>query len=278
MGQRLIAPKQPRGRGRPRKSLPNKTELKVLDQIAQEGFQNFSELLAGCLQGFHRRHSGRVLRQMARAGLLLEARADNGGILGWSIQPRSAIRSLDFNPLTPDKKRRSPVYRTSYIHDAKLRHIKRILSACPAIVKWVPEHLLKSEVMHGARFLGLQERTDRLTLVPDALLHLRCRGVDSKAALELELSLKSRKRLTKKFEAYITSDQFDYAFFIASTPALSATLRQVCDEVTATSWRVKLSKHKNGIYFTTLEQLLAQGIRAPFTASHDTLCFAQLAP
>jgi hypothetical protein len=216
------------------------------------------------------------MKRLVQRGILTESLSDSGSILGWSVNKgaRSKLCFLTSSDETLAKK--GPVYRTSYIHDVALRQVRETLEASKAITRWIPEHVLKAEVMRRHPFLHHQDRNEKLIAVPDALLHLRSGGVDSKAAIELELTQKSKKRLYKKIEAYVTTDDFNYAFFIAGTDHLMNVLQEVHKNVLATSWRVKLRKQRNGIYFATLENIRTQGIHAQFVAVHDTLSFAEL--
>jgi len=54
--------------------------------------------------------------------------------------------------------------------------------------------------------------------------------------------------LYQKIENYVTSEEFDYAFFIAQDENLKHVLTDVYDEVIARSMKVKITKQPNGIY------------------------------
>jgi hypothetical protein len=216
------------------------------------------------------------MKRLVRAGILTEAQSDSGGILGWSLSKSARSKYVFLGNENETYPKKGPVYRTSYIHDVKLRQVRKALEASPAITGWIPEHVLKAEMTSRYVYLHSSDRSEKMLTVPDALLLLRSDGKESKAALELELTQKSRKRLYKKIEAYIVTDDFEFAFFIASSAHLMSVLREVYQNVMQTSWRIKLRKKQNGIYFTMLENICTNGIHAEFVAVHDTFTFAEL--
>lgn len=251
-------------------------DIAVIQAVVTEGFQTFQEVREGGFKGWHRVSAWQRMKRLVQAGYLHECRNDQGGILGWAINAKGASKILLDGHEAITEAKRAPVYRTSFSHDEALRGIRRVLSSSPVVTKWVPEYVLKAEVMRKFHYLQGRDQREKLLNVPDAILHLKSGGVASKAALELELTQKSRRRLYQKFERYMISQDFDYALFIAKDERLKARFEEICRDVASQSIHVKITKERNGIYFTTLPLLQRDGFHAKFIGTHDTFSFADL--
>ena len=270
---------QPRSKGgRPYGATLSKTDYAIIDQIAREGFQTYSELREGPLKGRDRSYSWQLMKRLVRLGVIQECNSGGGGrgILGWSI-PRKTIPKLKAsgNPEWSEL-HTGPSYRTSFQHDLILRRIKKLLTASQLITDWVPEHVLKSDAVSRFQYIAPRNRYEKLFLVPDAIVHLGPPERRSNAALELELTRKSRRRIYKKLEAYVTSKDFDYAFFILGSEPLLSVFQEIYRDVRDTSITAKLETDPNEIYFTTLANIQSCGLTARFLGAHDTLSLADL--
>lgn len=263
--------------GSPKGRRCTKTDHEVLLKIARIGFQSYPELRAGPLKDFSREHSWTCMKKLVEMGLLAEAKGDGGEIRGWFLAPKGG--KLFENFATDEGwavASRSPSYRTSYHHDRVLREIQSLLEVSPAIKKWVPEQKLRRDLMQRFFYLHAQDKSEKVAALPDALLHLRSGGQDSKAALELELRQKSRRRLFRKFEAHIIHSDFDFVFYIVEGESLLRTLWSVYKEVREKSVHVKFAKRQNGIFFAELSEVRKLGLQAKFKGVHDTFSLADL--
>ena len=276
MGNGKIAAVSKNVGGRPKGFSASETDLYIIGKVAREGFQTYQELHTGKLKDWPKSSLWRRLKRLVQEGCLQKGKDDKGRALGWSINHRDISKHFKLPEQVSEDAKRAPVYKTAYTHDLTLRLIKAVLGESSAVVRWVPEHVLKTEVMREFHYLHPRDKRDKLIAVPDALLHLRSGGEASKAALELELTRKSKRRLYQKFENYVTSEEFDYAFFIAKDENLKHVLTDVYDEVIAQSMKVKITKQPNGIYFATLAAIQKQGLHAKFVSRHDSLSFAEL--
>jgi hypothetical protein len=276
MGNRKITAEPRAKMGRPKGPTLTAADHAAIQLIATEGFQTYHELSAGPLKDDNRTHRWDRMKRLVRMGLLRECHSDSGGILGWAIQPKGVGKHYAHAPQALQDAGKVPLYRTSFSHDVVLRRIKGYLTQSPAVTRWIPEHLLKAQVMREFQYFNHHDRREKLLLVPDALLHLQSGGTESKAALELELTQKARRRLYQKIEAYVVSEDFDYVFFVAKDENLKRLLLDVYREVVSRSTCVKIAKQQNGIYFSTLPLLQKHGVHAKFSGDHDTLSFADL--
>lgn len=248
---------------------------RVIERIAKEGFLTYRELRKTVLKESNRSAAWRRLRQLAKHGILHEVRNDEGGILGWSVNFRR-IERMGVRLDAEISRASAPVYRTAFSHDIILRELKETLSLANAVVNWVPEHVLKAEALSRFHYLRGESKSSMLRAVPDGLLELALGGKRVKASLELELTHKSRKRIYQKFESYITSKAFEFAFFIAQDEKLLNRLRQIYQDVLTNSTVVRIEKDRNGMYFALLSEIQKKGIHAAFFGSHDTITLAEL--
>ena len=151
------------------------------------------------------------------------------------------------------------------------------LEISPVIKKWIPEQKLRHDLMARFHYLHAIDKGEKLGGLPDALLHIYSGGQDSKAALELELTQKSRKRLYKKLEAHILSPDYDFVLYIIEGEKLFSVLVDAYKHVKEKSVQVKISRKQNGIYLVFLSELQKNGLNAKFQGTQDSFSFADLA-
>lgn len=254
------------------------TDRDVLINIAKRGFQSYQELRNGPLKEFTREHSWASMRKLVKMGYLAMARGDGGEIRGWYLTSKGG-KLFEGHPTSEGwvLTARSPSYRTSYHHDLVLREIQSLLEVSPVITKWIPEQRLRSDLMQRIFYLHAHDKSEKVAALPDALLHLNSDAKESKAALELELKQKSRRRLFRKFEAHIVNSDFDFVFYIVEGRSLLDTLWGVYNEVCKNSVRVKFEKKQNGIFFAELSEVRKLGLKAKFIGIQDSFSFADLA-
>jgi len=276
MGNGKIASTEKPLRGRPKRVGLTEVERQLIVKIAKEGFQTYQEISSTVLNGYHRVSIWRLMKQLVRSGYLFETKSDTGGIAGWTLNYKKVSKLHVASDDSFSGSTKSPVYRTSFAHDLALREIRTTISKAQAIQDWIPEHVLRAEVMRRCQFLHRSDRGEKLLTVPDALLRLKSGGEESKAALELEITQKSKRRIYQKLEAYCISKDFDYAFFIIANANLLRVFWDVYKDVLAKSTRVRIAKVQNGIYFAGLDQIKQRGVDAKFIGLKDTLTFAEL--
>lgn len=249
----------------------------VLQTIATNGFQTYAELRQGCLKEAGRTWAWDRLRRLSDENLLHECRDDKGALLGWALHPNTNTEVIGVDPETMKAAQRVPHYKTSFQHDLALRDVRSILIQSSAITRWIPEHALKREIARRYHYLTERLRREKLMSVPDALLHIKSGRTDSKAALELELTRKSKKRLSQKFEEYALSSEIGFAFFVVKGEKLLRFLSDVHRQTVSNSVRIKLSRRQNGIYFVEYSELKRRGLDAGFVGIEDRFTLRELA-
>lgn len=256
--------------GRPRGSSLTQTDIQVLRQIAKQGFQTYSELRVTALSGKSRQHSWRLLKRLVALEHLNECRGDGGRISGWvlTLKARKDLSHLFEKGWAVD--RRPPSYRTSHDHDVVLREIRGLLEQSPIVSDWVPEHVIKADAMSRIKYLGARDRSAKLLAIPDALFQLKSGAQNTRGALELELTRKSKKRIFQKLEAHILSSEFDFVFTVLDGDSLLKLHWEIYQEVIASSVRLKIKDQQNGIYFSTLQNLREHRLHAIFNGLSGT--------
>lgn len=265
-------------RGRPKGMRLTATDLLVLRKVGREGFQTYPELRSDVLSSYNRTHSWDLLRRLSLADYLIPSAGDFGAIRGWGLSQKG--RELLSKQTTPldhlDSK--APNYRTAFDHDLMLREIRKLLSQSPCISKWIPEHVLKAQAMAKINFHHLRDRGTQLLKVPDALFKIKTQGGRFNAALELEVTRKTKKRIFQKLEFHVTEPAYDFIFFVVKDEPLRQFLWEIYQSVLVESPRVKVTRQRNGIYFACLEDVRALKLEVPWTGEKDTLILANLVP
>lgn len=263
-------------RGRPQGLSLTETDLKILNQVAKEGFQTYQELRVGILKSYGRTWAWDLLKRLVTNELLIACPSDRGGILGWTISKKGADIVKKHCTQGIPGPIRPLLYKSSFEHDLVLRELRQVLCKSPCIAGWVPEHILKAQTMAKIGFRVGSDRIAKLQLVPDGIFTLQSRGVKFKAAFELELSRKSRRRLYRKLEAHVTNSDYNIALFVAGDEQILQLLWDVFNAVLVQSAEVKLKKQRNGIYFCTLGILRELQLEAPWKGERNTLILANL--
>ena len=71
----------------------------------------------------------------------------------------------------------------------------------------------------------------------------------------------------------MVNEDIDFIFFVASNAHHLRLLWDVYQEVLSHSFRVKLAKSQNGIFFSTLKNLRKHGLQANFRGMDETFSF-----
>ena len=249
----------------------------ILRLIAKVGFQTYAELRLGPVRQASRAHSWVILKKLVEMSYLSEVRGDGDEIRGWSLAP-NGVR--EFEKYRDNESwavgSNAPRYRTSFRHDTILREIQGALSRSSVIRSWVPEQKLRQELLSRFHYLRAQDKSEKLGGLPDAILHLYSAGKESTAALELELTQKSKRRLFRKFESHITNSEYDYVFYVVEGAPLLDRLWAVYEDVRENSPRVKIERNQNGIYFVELSALRKNPLHAKFEGARDSFSLQDL--
>lgn len=252
------------------------TDFQVIEKIASLGLQSYQQLRDGILKDRHRVAVWARMKRLSREDLVRECRGDNGQILAWAITTKGASMVYEDQDQARQIARRAPVYRSTFNHDRVLIDVREILSKSPVITHWESEAALRADVMRKFYFLSPEARSERTAFIPDAILSLNNRGQCKKAALEVELSQKSRSRIFKKLEAQILSPDYNFVFYVVQGESLMKKLIEIYKAVRADSIRVKIANKQNGIYFVSLADIQNLKLKAKFKGVESGFSFEDL--
>jgi hypothetical protein len=245
----------------------------VIRQIAREGFQTMSELRKNVLGNFSRKYPWRFMKTLVNEGLLVECSADSGGILGWSVS-RETQKRLSLEPSEEWQREIQPMqYKSSFSHDIVVREVKQILCMSPLVSNWIPEQAIRKKLLGKIHPMRESEKRIRLFRLPDAEFNVDISGRRYRAALEVELTRKSKRRIFEKLETQITAPDLDFVFYLASDESHLRLLWSIYQEVLTNSTRVRLKTSQNGILFSTLETLREKKLQTNFIGSKQSFSF-----
>jgi hypothetical protein len=252
------------------------TDYTIFHELREAGHITLPQLREEVLKDYTREHSWSLLKKLVNHGYLSECKGDGGKIVGWRINGRTkegrSLLTSEVGGFEP----KVPTYRTALDHDVGVWRLKKILSQAKAIEQWVPEFALRSEIMRQYGYLHRSDKREKLLSIPDAVLHLRTNGDTMKVALELELTRKARRLIYEKIESYVVCSDYQFVLYIARGQKLLSDLKEIYQEVLAKSWRAKIAKVRNGIYFAELDSVHKDGIHAKFIGNHNAISLSEI--
>ena len=276
MEKRETRPIKKRKAGRPKGFTLTATDFKVIEKIASLSLQSYQQLREGVLKDRHRVAVWGRMKRLTREGLVRECRSDGGSILAWAVTTKGASKVYADKTVARQIAKQSPVYRGTFHHDRVLVDVREILSKSPVITHWETEAALRAAIMQKFYFLNQADRSERASVIPDALLYLNARGNIKKAALEVELSQKSRRRIFKKLETQILSPDYNFVFYVVQGEKLKEKLIEIYEDVRENAIRVKIAKMQNGIFFVSLEDIQNLKLKATFKGIESSFSFDDL--
>jgi hypothetical protein len=196
--------------------------------------------------------------------------------LGWRLNTRDYKVRKWLDDRFPKPIKRAPVYRTSFDHDQTVDRVVTRLSEASVVEGFTPEQVLRSEVGRQCWHLTALERKEKRSAVPDAVLDLNVRDSPMKVALELELSRKTKKRIFQKLEHYLIQSEYKFTFYVLKGMPLLELFYSLYRETLEKSIHVKCRKEKNGIYFSTLENIFENGPDAKFRGLDNAISLNEL--
>ena len=264
-------------RGRPPGITLTPTDHAVIAQIAAKGFQDHKALRKSCLATVSPSHSWVILKRLVKADYLYEDSNGMGRINGWTLSERTrrVISKQDDAPIAT--KYAVPIYRNPYRHNALLLELQDTFSKVPSFIQWTPEHVIKADTAREFQLLHVKDQRAKMANVPDAMIHFKStNGKIRVAALELELTPKTKRRIYKKIEAHISNPAFNWAVFVVGNEALFKLYWNTYLSVIENSLQVRLLQKQNGIYFALLENLQRDQLSAILRSPNHSFALSQL--
>lgn len=171
-----------------------------------------------------------------------------------------------------DLSKLTPRYYSSVDHDLIVNELRAVFEQCPAVTNFIPETSLALELR---KKYGRNAKADCDFKLPDAAVSFTSGVKKHFAAVEVELTQKSRKRLERTFELLITSTDFTLTLFIVKDVRLLTYLNRIYERVW--DWpSIRYGKVIHTCYFVTLEEFTQKGADAQFVGRGRSWSFRQL--
>ena len=210
----------------------------ILSQVQQEN----SERMA-----FHR------MRQIFDSGMFTDARSiDELRYLGLSNSGRTLANTLGVTPAPIPSK-------NTILHDELVTKIALSLSQGGLIRNWVPEIQLKL----GRKPNAPRQSTRNYRKYPDLVFDLNVPNKKIRMALEVELTMKSRKRYRTLLYKYSVSEEFHTVVFVTETAAITRAIKEVMSEI-------KFPESKIPLLFGKRNEVESDPCNAPLVSSNRT--------
>lgn len=206
-------------------------------------------------KGKHKNHFAR-LTALARMNLIHRVTGDNGVRLGYRITPEGMRCLSEWNPKYSALSFPPAMRPSTYQHDLVLGRIQEIFESCSAVSSFMPEHEVRRALV---RKHGIQEAREGGFKVPDALFWLKVNGGSLPVALELEIAQKAILRYRKIFRKLSSAEDFRFVFIVAKDEKLQKLIEKQLEFARQNDPWVSYASRRNGIYFTTLGDLLRDG-------------------
>lgn len=165
-------------------------------------------------------------------------------------------------------------YKTQFEHDQLLIDARRILEKSPLISNFKTETEIRNLLLSGREKLLHWENAP---VIPDAIFTYSIPGKTMRVALELELTLKVRRRYTRIFRSHLLAKDWGLTIYVVKGANFRDQLMKVLDEVKSTDIEVRMAKTVNGIYFCTLEDFLLKELSVLLANRNKEFSFAKAA-
>ena len=247
-------------------------DKQILTEVLENGFQSFSELRDGPLKTYDRSHSYAVLRKLVKKGYLEASEIREGVIGGWTLSSPYKAKVLSQNPkLTAVP--RTPSYKGIFDHDLRLRRLRKLFLREFPVQEWVNEADIRARM---SAFVSNESRRERMNLqasIPDGLIRFSHGGRGYWGAIELELTRRTRNRLTQKMEQRLLAKDYSFVFYIVKDEHLEKVLVDAFRIALTHSIEVSIAHRLNGIYFATVAEIEQSGASTTFRSLRNSFQF-----
>lgn len=262
------------GAKKPRRARLTERDFRLLAFLGEHGCVSPSRVKAYFWNSSaESRAHNRRLRILTGDGFVEKVTGDEGRLLGYRLTIKGKRLLKEQSPgLAVSLSRRG--YRTQFEHDQKLIDVRRILEQSPLIGDFKMDHELRAEISGG---MAGAMNWRNAQLIPDAIFVQRTPKQSMKIALELELTLKTKRRYGRIFRAHLLAKKWNLTLYIVKDEALRKSLMENLEEVKRKDLEVRLAKVVNGIYFCSLGDFLLKGLETPMTNGKREISFAEMA-
>lgn len=169
----------------------------------------------------------RRLRALEKANVIKRIPGLENYELLWMLTPKGANAA---NVSLP----KSKWSRNMLEHDYRLVSLRIALEGTGIAHSWTPEHEIRTFIFKKHGFKGIKER-----LVPDAFMGIDINDRKESVAIELELTLKSQKRLRKTLGKYVQNSTLHAVWYVAPNKSILDSIWRQWQEVGGLRSRIK---------------------------------------
>ena len=149
-------------------------------------------------------------------------------------------------------------------HDHKLIALRLLLESVGVARAWMPEHEIRS---HMFKKYGLREIKNKT--IPDGFIGIEVNGKMESVALELELTLKNKKRYQKIISHYQNKENLYAVWYIVPTSSMIISIKEIWKKHTSSYSGVK-------VYFSPLHELMKNPLEANLIGLNSVIKLSEL--
>ena len=215
----------------------------------------------------------RRLGVLRRRGLVENTIGDRAMTIGYRLTKRGkeVLRNSPAANLRPANRR---AYKTQFEHDQYLIDLRRILQESPIVKEFKTEAEVRKQLIDSnAKLL----HWENLPHIPDATFSLVMPGQTMRVALEVELTLKNKKRYAKIFRNHLLARTWEMVIYVVKDANFRDRLMATLNDIKSTDIQVRVASKINGIYFCTIGEFLSRRLEVPMTNGKKEISLAKIA-
>ncbi len=249
-------------------------DFKLLYYISTQNFATADELFS--LFWNSKKNTGSHYRRFSdliKGGLIEKLNGPENTSSGYTItlKGQNLLRVKGYHVLPYVFKKDS--YTGTYNHDLLVHKVKNILLKSPLIKNFIPEYQIAGKLLKNSPIKNKYKNKDK---IPDGLFTLRLNNRPQLIALELELSLKSKKRYENIFLKHLLTPSWDTIFYIVDDEAMREKLLERIKVLKRKSFLLKGEKRLNKIYFALIDEFLKKELNCLFVNDAVEFCIRNL--
>jgi DNA-binding HxlR family transcriptional regulator len=166
-------------------------DLLLLKKLSSHGILSTDLIRVYCFKSIDSSTVLRKLRKLENKGLVKRILGHESQKVLWSLGIKGSRLARVPMP-------KSHWNRNLLEHDLNLVSVRLALEGCGISHSWMPEHQIRSTIFKKHGLQGIKDR-----LVPDGLMGIDIDGRKESVAIEMEMTLKSKKRIQTTLRRYL---------------------------------------------------------------------------
>ena len=218
-------------------------DLEILKYISSQSFATTSELYNLFWKSKKETISHyRRLSQLKKAGFIDSLKAPESLMIGYAITLKGQNLLIAYGYEVSPCVVKKDSYTGTYEHDLLVNTVKNILLKSSLVENFIPEYQLAYKLLKSSKIKKRGELRDK---IPDGLFTLFVERKPQLVALELELSLKSKKRYENIFSKHLLTKKWDTIFYVVKDEAIRDKLLDYLEEIKRKNFLLRTSKNLN---------------------------------